>query len=202
VASVNGESVWAISGLLLLPGVQELAQFWPPAGKISGWALWFAGLGLVCVAATLRAKRQKSNEPTAVRPVRITFATAALVLAVGLILPQRWFYQHVVRRSRNFYGVVTVVDVQPQDYLALTHGVTAHGFQFKGPNLQRVATGYYGKNSGANVLLSGWPGSSIRVGLVGMGAGTLAALARPGDNYRFYEINPAIVKVSMGPGAY
>ena len=73
------------------------------------------------------------------------------------------------------------MDAQPDNYLTLTHGATAHGFQFKGPGLERVPTGYYGKNSGANVLPSVWPKSPIRVGLVGMGAGTFAALGRPGN---------------------
>jgi spermidine synthase len=98
--------------------------------------------------------------------------------------------------------MVTVVDVQPDNYLMLLHGVTAHGFQFKRPGTERVATGYYGPNTGVNVLLSGWPKTPIRVGLVGMGAGTLAALGRPGDTYRFYEINPEVVRFSMGPQAY
>jgi len=199
----NREIAPALLGILLVPAARELAEFWPAAGKIPAWALWLSAIALICVAAMLRAKQRKPNVPRPSIPaVRVTFAAAVLVLLVGLILPQRWLYQHVLARSRNFYGVVTVVENKQDNYLTLTHGVTAHGFQFKGPNLEKVATGYYGRNSGANVLLAGWHNGPMRVGLVGMGAGTLAALGRPGDNYRFYEINPAVAKVSMGPRAY
>jgi len=74
-------------------------------------------------------------------------------------------------------------------------------FNLKGPARNAWRPGYYGPNTGVNVLLSGWPKTPIRVGLVGMGAGTLAALGRPGDTYRFYEINPEVVRFSMGPQA-
>ena len=134
--------------------------------------------------------------------VRGAVAAAFVVLIAGLVLPQRWLYSQVLARARNFYGMVSIVDVKPDNYLVLVHGVTAHGFQSKRPGMERVATGYYGPNSGVNVLLSGWPTTPLRVGLVGMGAGTLAALGRPGDTYRFYEINPEVIRFSMGPQAY
>ena len=60
----------------------------------------------------------------------------------------------------------------------------------------RLATGYYGPFSGANMVIRNWPQHPMRVGLVGMGVGTLAALAHAGDVFRFYEINPDVYKLS------
>jgi hypothetical protein len=196
--------VLAIVAAVLLLALPELVQVWKPAGKIPVWLPWAAAL---CFAAGALISWRNERRPARPSPesfvwLRSAVTAAFIVLIAGLWLPQNWLYFHVLAKSRNFYGVVTVVDVQPDNYLMMTHGVTAHGFQFKKPELQRLATGYYGRNSGVNVLLTGWPMQPIRVGLVGMGAGTLAALGRPGDTYRFYEINPDVVKYSMGPQAY
>jgi spermidine synthase len=198
----NGVAVAIAAGVVLL-GVPELAVVWKPANSVPTWVLMCAGLGLICVAAILwHRKREAIGSPGSVLWLRGAVAAAFVVLIVGLVLPQRWLYSHVLARARNFYGMVRVVDVQPDNYLVLVHGVTAHGFQSKRPGMERVATGYYGPNSGVDVLLSGWPKTPLRVGLVGMGAGTLATLGRPGDTYRFYEINPQVVRFSMGPQAY
>jgi hypothetical protein len=201
-AGRNAVAVAIAAGVVLL-GVPELALVWKPANSLPTWLLMCAGLGLTCVAAVLwRREREAAGSSSSLRWLRGAVAAAFVVLIAGLVLPQRWLYSHVLARARNFYGMVTVVNVQPDNYLVLVHGVTAHGFQSKKPGMERVATGYYGPNSGVNVLLSGWPKTPIRVGLVGMGAGTLAALGRPGDTYRFYEINPEVVRFSMGPQAY
>ena len=193
----------AIASAVVLPVMSELGQVWKPASKVPAWLSWSAALILVAVAATLRRRERKiSRSSSSLLWIRSAVAAALSVLIVGLWLPRKWLYFQVLARSRNFYGMVIVHNVQPENYVMLTHGVTAHGFQFKGSGMERIPTGYYGRNSGVNVLLSGWPKVPSRVGLVGMGAGTLAALGRPGDTYRFYEINPAVVRFSVGPHAY
>ena len=103
--------------------------------------------------------------------------------------------------SRNFYGAVRVFR-EAHDRV-LVHGRTVHGLQLDPPN-DRVGTTYYGKNSAIGILLQNhpkrnMPGESLRVGLVGLGAGTLATYGQPGDYFRYYEINPDVVKLSMGP---
>ena len=198
----NGVAVAIAAGVILL-GVPELAVVWKPANSVPTWLSICVGLGLTCLAAILWRRESEAVGPaSSLLWFRGAVAAAFVVLIAGLVLPQRWLYSHVLARARNFYGMVRVVDVQPDNYLVLVHGVTAHGFQSKTPGMERVATGYYGPNSGVNALLSGWPSTPLRVGLVGMGAGTLAALGRAGDTYRFYEINPEVVRFSMGPQAY
>ena len=71
---------------------------------------------------------------------------------------------------------------RPENYLALRYGSTVHGFQYRDPQRARLATGYYGPCSGANMVIRNWPQHPMRVGLVGMGVGTLAALAQPGTS--------------------
>jgi len=118
------------------------------------------------------------------------------------MIPQKAALYHVIASSRNFYGVLSVVSVDKENYLALRYGNTAHGFQYQDPQRTRVATGYYGPGSGANIVIRNWPRHPLRVGLVGMGVGTLAALAKPGDVFRFYEINPDVYKLSSGNHPY
>jgi spermidine synthase len=85
--------------------------------------------------------------------------------------------------------------------LGLRHGATMHGFQVK--HLPLSPTAYYIPQSGIGRLLSQHPrrdsaDPSLRVGVIGLGVGTLAAYSRPGDYYRFYEINPLVAEYSSG----
>lgn len=109
--------------------------------------------------------------------------------------------------ARNFFGIVHVYAQADRDdmvWLRLRHGRTIHGSQ----RLAAVGTpdpdGYYARDSGIGQALSAHPlrraGEPLRVGVVGLGAGTLAAYGRHGDDFRFYEINPAVTRLSEAPG--
>ena len=101
----------------------------------------------------------------------------------------------VVHQSRDFYGVLTVWerglgDPRRHRYV-LQHGTTIHGVQL----LRRrdVPTAYYGIRSGVGLTLRALPEDKPRrIGVVGLGAGTLAAYGRRADTFRFYEINPQV----------
>jgi len=112
----------------------------------------------------------------------------------------------LVERSRNFYGVVAVQQAAPDDpehhVLRLMHGVTAHGVQCVAVDKSRWPTTYYGQESGVGQAIRFFRGRKIRVGLVGLGVGTLATFAQPGDHYRFYEINPAVETLARERFAY
>ncbi|HET9589570.1 MAG TPA: fused MFS/spermidine synthase, partial [Anaerolineales bacterium] len=86
----------------------------------------------------------------------------------------------------------------------MLHGVTVHGLQFIDPELRHVPTTYYVPEAGAGLAIREHPkyghGERMRVGLLGLGVGTLAAYARPGDEYRLYEINPVVVELASGEG--
>ena len=77
------------------------------------------------------------------------------------------------------------------------NGRIAHGFEYKNPALRSVPTSYYSPESGIGLVLSNRPGERPRrVGLVGLGIGTLATYARPGDQFQFYEINPMVERLA------
>lgn len=100
--------------------------------------------------------------------------------------------------SRNFYGPLQVRDSGEGEFAvrALYNGRTVHGLQFLAPSRRQVPTGYYGIQSGAGRLLDAADIPNRRVGIVGLGAGTLAVYGRKGDFFRFYEINPAVVQAA------
>jgi SAM-dependent methyltransferase len=98
---------------------------------------------------------------------------------------------------RNFYGALQVTDTGAGDaaFRSLYNGRTLHGVEFLSPTRNRVATTYYGPESGAGRMLS-IEGKARRIGIVGLGAGTLAVYGRDGDSFRFYEINPAVIQIA------
>ncbi len=108
---------------------------------------------------------------------------------------------------RNFYGIFRVTEADrddPDSYRhTLYHAQTIHGYQYRDPELLLYPASYYSEESGIAKAILYHPrrqaGEPMRVGVVGLGTGTLAAWGRAGDVYRFYEINPAIVRLSAGP---
>jgi hypothetical protein len=100
--------------------------------------------------------------------------------------------------TRNFYGVLKVKENDSTN--TLVHGRIMHGFQFRDDERRHWPTSYYGPNSGISIAMSFHPrrqtGIPLRVGVVGLGTGTIAALAKEGDSMRFYEINPAVLALS------
>jgi hypothetical protein len=114
----------------------------------------------------------------------------------------------VVYSRRNFFGVLAVKEEDAGDsedhVLKLRHGRITHGMQFFAPDRRNLPTSYYGPTSGVGyallhhpkrLVVVGQPGA-LRVGVIGLGVGTLAAYGHPGDLFRFYEINPLVCDVS------
>ncbi|MCH7988597.1 MAG: fused MFS/spermidine synthase, partial [Planctomycetes bacterium] len=108
---------------------------------------------------------------------------------------------HAVSVSRNFYGVLRVQEMHSDDpkqhHFRLMHGRIIHGLQFTSNEKKLEPTTYYGRKSGVGLLLDP---STVekprRIGVVGLGVGTLAAYANPGDVVRFYEINPDVIRLA------
>lgn len=102
---------------------------------------------------------------------------------------------------RNFYGRLKIADSHAQDddepVRRLAHGTITHGEQFLNPRLQSLPTTYYGRNTGiGRTIRQAQESGPVRVGVIGLGAGTLAAYGRPGDYFRFYEINPLVLRLA------
>jgi SAM-dependent methyltransferase len=102
--------------------------------------------------------------------------------------------------TRNFYGTLRVKDIgadgEPRAVRRLMHGVIMHGEQYRAAGRRAEPTTYYGATSGVARAIETLDRPALRVGVVGLGTGTLALYGRPGDVYRFYEINPQVVAVA------
>jgi SAM-dependent methyltransferase len=101
--------------------------------------------------------------------------------------------------ARNFYGTLRVKDTvdDGEAMRRLMHGVIMHGEQHLAPAKRGTPTTYYGATSGIGIAIRTSQSSApMRVGVVGLGAGTLAIYGRTGDIYRFYEINPDVIEVA------
>lgn len=105
----------------------------------------------------------------------------------------------VVRR--NFYGELRVRQYNGvydwEGYRTLVHGTINHGEQYTHPARRREIATYYCEDTGLGLWMRARPQSSFqRVGVLGLGAGTIAGYSRFGDVYRFYELNPEVEKIA------
>ena len=127
---------------------------------------------------------------------------ASLVFAVGAaVWGIRDFYDGTLAASRNFYGVLRVQEFgvgTSSDRRSLVHGTILHGTQYQAPELKHRATTYYTQTSGVGRVLESLNprAEPLRVGVIGLGTGTIATYGSKGDVYRFYDINPAVVQVA------
>jgi len=108
--------------------------------------------------------------------------------------------EKVIHRSRNFFGTQAVVHLdagQPRDRYYFRHGVVTHGTQFLADGFRHLPTAYFTAISGVGLAWNSLPSDGpVTVGVIGLGAGTLAAYGKPGDRIRFYEIDPKVVAVA------
>ena len=144
------------------------------------------GLGFAILCG--RAARQRLGK------ARTALAAVAALSGLAGIAHYQADDDSPVDIRRNFYGVVSVYDVDKDDpaqhHFSLAHGIVVHGRQFVAPEKRRTPTSYYAPNTGVGKALSYFQAEpDLRVGAVGLGVGTVAAYARAGQSIRFYEIN-------------
>ncbi len=161
-----------------------------------------AGALVLCAALLLWQVRR---EPVA-------YGVIALVAALVAIGAGGWsireFYDNTRFATRNFYGVLRVQlygeENDPNRHLSLVHGTILHGSQYLAPNLKRQPSTYYSSTSGIGRAIESLHPSTtpIKVGVIGLGTGTIAAYGSTGDVYRFYEINPAVVAIARRDFTY
>jgi spermidine synthase len=112
----------------------------------------------------------------------------------------------VILMKRNFYGTLRVREVGQGQYQVrrLLHGVILHGEQYT-RTVDRLEPGtYYARSSGVGLAIKAAQQrhASIRLGVIGLGAGTLSAYGRTGDVVRFYEIDPDVVAIARQEFTY
>jgi SAM-dependent methyltransferase len=126
-------------------------------------------------------------------------ATLALIGYLGYEI--RDFRQGSRLLVRNFYGALRVHDegdgVEEPHMRKLTHGTINHGDEFLDAERHMQPTTYYGYKTGIGYTIQEAERRlALRVGVIGLGTGTLAAYGRPGDTYRFYDINPLVIDIA------
>ena len=145
-----------------------------------------------------------SGEKVSERPnrwsERVLWATASGLLLVLIFLMHTAYQRDTPVAVRNFYGSLRVkqaVQFPGAVVRTLSNGSIQHGTQIFSPELSRLPTTYYAESSGIGLALHNCCGARQRkIGVVGLGAGTLAAYGQPGDQIRFYEINPAVAPIA------
>jgi len=139
---------------------------------------------------------------------RLFWSVATLVIAGTLVLFHiRGDGEHVITRIRNFYGTLRVTEERVPPFTGPTrylyHGTIRHGSQIYTDELRKTPTTYYAHDSGVGLALDLCCGDQPRrVGVIGLGTGTLAAYGRQGDVFRFYDINPLVEPIARNLFTY
>ena len=206
-------SFYLLSSLGSVAGAAFVAILAPQI--FSGFYELHVGLAFCALLVILVHRRDRSSpfHQPSWRPA--WWVTNALVAAliVSLFVLARDESRESRRMVRNFYGVLresdevapnvvllkgdSPVDQDDLSFRRLTNGTISHGLQFLGASRRDQPTSYYSTKSGVGVALRSLSARRpLRVGVIGLGVGTIAAYGRPRDDYTFYEINPLVVNLS------
>ena len=206
--------VFAAAALLPLPR-------WYDWRRLTGLEPGMARLGLFVLLglAALLAWQLSDNLWTADAGTLRMLLVGGIALIGMLLIPWRAAYLAVLAllmlaqggldtiqtsldglRSRSYFGIYTIREYPDQHLRMLAHGTTLHGVQSTLPALRKTPISYYGPGTGISIVLANAQklyGTSARIGVVGLGTGTLACHAMPGEQWRFYEIDPAVLAFSQ-----
>lgn len=157
-------------------------------------------LAAICALIAVRGGRKAD---------RWRVARIALALAVAAVAAYQIGAEVSRARvlARNFYSSLRIVDTgQGADAIRrMEHGGVEHGAQYLDPQKRRQPISYYGPTSGAALAIStlrGLRNAPLRIGVVGLGAGALAAYGESGGAMRFYELNPQVIALAQSQFTY
>ncbi len=143
------------------------------------------------------------NNPRFLKILSLFFNTIIIITSVFILKNKLIHTRYIINRSRNFYGVTKVVspNIDNQTTRILFNGKIYHGMQnLKDVNNISTPTSYYSHKSGIGLVISDYenkhPKENKRVGIIGLGVGTIAAYCKTNDQFVFYEINPTIIRWS------
>lgn len=167
------------------------------------WQIFgFLVMSVLMLLMVLHPPRKGWNWPVAI-------ATGIIALIAGMIstsLVAGYGSESSIAVSRNFYGVLRVDEHKggftEEGYRTLMHGRITHGIQRLDAEGRTFPTTYYSEDSGVGIairqLREMTPGGKgpLRIGVVGLGTGTLAAYGKAGDFIRFYEINRDVLRLN------
>jgi len=135
-----------------------------------------------------------------------SFALAiAAFLGVSAMMPAILSEQErVIFRDRSFFGVSMVIDNREKDQRYYVHGTTVHGMQFLDSERRKIPLAYFHPDGPAGQVLQSLPNMETiqNVATIGLGAGSLAYYAKPGQKWDFYEIDPVVKKIASDPNLF
>ncbi len=168
------------------------------------WLVWVVAGVLVTALFVLSRRRERGVNWHGLTCGLLGAGLCAL--AVALVVQIKDASRGALVSARNFYGVLSVFEYDrglDTHYHLLQHGRITHGIQFASPERARTITSYFGANSGIGLALRNFPRQqNQRIGLLGLGVGTVAAYGKPGDYMRIYEIDPHVKEVAEKPFSY
>ncbi len=132
--------------------------------------------------------------------VRFLWTAVLVCMTAAAIANVRAYRQNSLTLRRSFYGSLRVVQsphAGPEQTRTLFHGTIQHGAQFLAPQRRMRPITYYGPDSGVGILLRECFPLPKRVGVIGLGTGSLAVYGQPGDTFRFYEINSQVIEIAQ-----
>ncbi len=183
-----------------------LDYFWTSA-QFAGlhWPVWLIAGVFGGVIAFLRRRRAEPLHGHRATCGLLGLGLAGLVVMLGVQICEAT--SGTLLSARNFYGVLSVQEYGKEypatHYHLLLHGRITHGIQFAAPDRARTITSYFGSRSGLGLALRTFPRQqNQRIGLLGLGVGTIAAYGKPGDYLRIYEIDPEVKKIAETPFSY
>jgi spermidine synthase len=162
-------------------------------------ALHLVAVGLVSALAV----RRVSGRTGALLRILTPAFIVGLVAVVGITTLASEPNASVQVRDidRGFYGVVKVTEEPAANLRRLYHGRILHGLQHTDPALTTRVTTYYVEGSGVELAIRQHPrrlaGQPLRIGVVGLGTGTVAAWGQAGDQIHFFEIDPVVIGISQ-----
>jgi hypothetical protein len=198
---ITGATCWLIWGLnqhgiLTCDKLQELMkqESMPPAAAI------YSALGVIglCLALLIFRFIQRGR----MRPALASTTLLGIYFTLVLLLMSDLGFKRdqKLERVRNFYGMLSVTETTDDSgmkSLELTNGGIIHGMQNMAPGLREEPTSYYGHPTGIGRALDSLKDRpDARIGVVGMGAGTVSCYAKSGQTIRFYDINPDVVRIA------
>ncbi|XXF80775.1 fused MFS/spermidine synthase [Myxococcaceae bacterium GXIMD 01537] len=171
-------------------------------------------LAVCCAVAMMVALVRPPEEPVRAKVRRLARVFMLASVLVGLSIAVADNQRDTRVSMRNFFGVVQVREFNQDDperhYFSLRHGVIVHGSQYARADRRALPTTYYTPNSGLGLAIAeqrrlkeatGQP-PGLRIGVLGLGVGTSAALMEATDTLRFYEINPDVISLARGEGGF
>ena len=159
------------------------------------------GIGLVVLAALAAACFGRLGAVPRYASLAVLLGVAASAGYDGMR-----YQRDVLFASRSFYGVLRVkeygVEGDESHLRRLVHGAIMHGEQYPHASTRTMLTTYYHQDSGIGAAIRSLGERPARVGVIGLGVGTIAAYGRPGDIYRFYEIDARVMQIAQNEFTY